>query len=61
MNRAAYQLTLARIRFPHLRICQLIFNALDQQGLARWPSGEVKDIFYIEDEVLAIALKEYKP
>jgi hypothetical protein len=48
-------------RYPQLRICQLIFNALDAKGLARWPSGEARDTFYITDEVLAQALREYRP
>lgn len=50
----------ARRQYSSERVCQIIFNALDRQGLARWPSGEAKDIFDIEDEVLANALEEYE-
>lgn len=59
--RVTAALTGAFYRAPQLRVCQLIFNALDKKGLAQWPSGEPKDIFYIEDEVLALALEEYQP
>lgn len=51
----------ASARMPQLRLCQLIFNALDKQpgSLARTKDGTPRDLFYIDDETLFKALNEY--
>lgn len=46
--------------YPQQRIAQIMFNALDTKGLARWPSGDPRDIFYIPDRVLMEALEHYR-
>jgi hypothetical protein len=51
----------AACTYEHANVCYLIFAALDKAGLARWPSGEMKNISYISDEVLVQALEEYRP
>lgn len=49
-------LSVATNNAPSERVCQLIFNALDAQGLARHPDGSPKDLFYTENSVLLHAL-----
>jgi hypothetical protein len=50
----------AKNRYPKQRICQIIFNALDKQGKARFPNGMPSDLFYVTDQDLADALYKYE-
>jgi hypothetical protein len=56
---ALNNLGFCRMASPHERLMQLVFNALDAKGLARLADGTPRDVFYVEDEVLAEALGEY--
>jgi len=47
------------VRYPDQRVCQIIFNALDVQGLARRADGSAADLFYITDDTLTDALNNY--
>ena len=55
----AVALQRASLRWPDQRAGQLIFNALDGKGLARYPDGSPRDIFYVDDDQLVDALNEY--
>ena len=44
---------------PHERAAQLMFNALDAQGLARMADGTPRDVFYVTNEALVNALHAY--
>lgn len=52
-------LAVASHKSPHERLMQIVFNALDQQGKARTLDGTPRDVFYVEDELLAKALFAY--
>jgi hypothetical protein len=45
--------------YPEQRICQIIFNAIDKQGLAREVTNTPADLFYINDSTLLGALVAY--
>lgn len=56
--------TLARLTdcayvYPEQRLMQIVFNALDAKGKARFPDGTPRDVFYVTDAELADALSDY--
>lgn len=52
-------LELAMRRYPEQRAMQIVFNALDAKGLARYADGFPRDLFYITDEDVITALMDY--
>lgn len=46
-------------RYREQRICQIIFNAIDAQGLARGVTNTPANLFYVNDQTLLGALIAY--
>jgi len=58
-EQVAQLLRVAARVYPQERALQILFNALDAQGLAREANQSSRDLFYVENQALAHALRAY--